>query len=94
MQKGWVTTLLKVHLPTWICFDIVQNRLKISFYLLSFYINRDPMEEIMQAYSYFRPTAGRTLHYSNFRGRDEQLSSGESTVFGSLLLISIWWLRF
>lgn len=52
------------------------------------------MEEIMQAYSYFRPTAGRTLHYSNFRGRDEQLSSGESTVFGSLLLISIWWLRF
>lgn len=40
---------------------------------------RDPMEEIMQAYSYFRPTAGRTLHYSNFRGRDEQLSSDQGS---------------
>ncbi len=39
-------------------------------------LNRDPMEEIMQAYSYYRPATGRTLLYSNF-GRDEQLSPGE-----------------
>ena len=39
-------------------------------------INRDPMEEIMQAYSYYRPASGRTLLYSNF-GRDEQLSAGK-----------------
>jgi len=39
-------------------------------------INRDPMEEIMQAYSYYRPASGRTLLYSNF-GRDEQLSPGK-----------------
>ena len=43
------------------------------------FINRDPMEEIMQAYSYYRPTTGRALHYSNFgRDLDEQLSPGES----------------
>ena len=34
------------------------------------------MEEIMQAYSYYRPASGRTLLYSNF-GRDEQLSPGK-----------------
>lgn len=39
---------------------------------------RDPMEEIMQAYSYYRPASGRTLLYSNF-GRDEQLSADQSS---------------
>ena len=51
--------------------DLVLNCFKL--------INRDPMEEIMQAYSaasaYYRPPA-RALVYSNF-GRDEQLSQGK-----------------
>lgn len=54
-------------------------RFGIDLVEVFFLINRDPMEEIMQAYSaasaYYRPPA-RALVYSNF-GRDEQLSQGK-----------------